>query len=280
MPVSWASKDPDEIRSYRYSWLGRLNGAEISSATLFVHCGTITLSNTGADENSIYATVSGGADGEQACIVSRIVTTDTPAQTYEEAFTISINNTCGTNAWPSTSTKRQLVEMALEECALSGYEFDITPEETFSLLRRLDAMMAQWAAEGINLNYNAPVTFGGGDLEDYSGIPDAAIQGAVLSLAFAKAPTMRKTLSAETRARFNISMGAVRTLAAKTPEMGWARSTPAGAGNRWYTNWNPFMPTGNQRPCVVVNSGSAPSSSGPSLNFSLSSNSQYIPLIT
>lgn len=247
MTISWGAKDATEVVNRSYSWLGRLNGAEIDTATLVVASGTVTLSNVANTTNAISATITGGLECEDVVLISTIVTNEAAPQTFEEAITLKVRASTSLGAGPSTSTKRQLIEMALEECSLSGYEFDITPEETFSLLRRLDAMMAQWVAEGINLNYNFPDTFGGGDLEDYSGIPDAAIQGTTLNLAFAKAPTMRKSLSAETRARFNTSMSAIRTMSAKIPEMGWARGTPAGAGNRRWFYRNGYMPTG--RPC-------------------------------
>lgn len=246
MTVSWASKDPNEVRAYRYSWLGRLNGAEIASATLTVQCGTVTLSNITNDTNSISATVTGGQDCEDAVLISTIVTNEAQPQTLEETITLRVTPSCFLNAGPSTSTKRQIVEMGYEECSLAGYEFDVTPEELFSGLRSLDALMARWKIGSRDLNYNAPAIFGQGDLEDYSGIPDGAIEGAAISLAMAMAPKMRKSLSAETRARLAMSMSAIATLCARVPPQGWGRSTPAGAGNRrwWGYGRSPFMPTG------------------------------------
>lgn len=146
---------------------------------------------------------------------------------------------------PSTSTKRQIVEMAYEECSLASYEFNVTPEELFSGLRKLDAMMAEWSQSSKDLEYNAPAVFGGGDLEDASGIPDAAIQGVAINLAMAIAPAMAKTMSAETRLRLSKSMAVIRAMCAQRPDRGWGRSTVSGAGNR-LRNWgSPFMPTGS-----------------------------------
>lgn len=244
MSVSWGAKDASEVINRTYSWLGRLNGKEIASATLVVSSGTVVLSNVSNTTDSVSATISGGKPCEDVVLVSTVVTDEVEPQTLEEAITLKVRDSASLNLGPSTSTKRQLIEMALEECALSGYEFDITPEETFSLLRRLDAMMAEWVPQGMDLGYNFPATFGAGDLEDYSGIPDAAIQGVTISLAFAKAPTMRKTLSVETKGRYSTSMAAIRAMTAKVPQMGWARSTPSGAGNRWWNSWGAFMPTG------------------------------------
>lgn len=250
MTVSWGAKDPNEVRNVSYSWVGRLNGALIASATLTVEDGTVTLSNVANTTTGISATISGGQDCETAVVVSRIVTNETEPQTLEQAFTIEVQDNASALG-PSTSTKRQIVEMAYEECSLAGYEFNVTPEELFSGLRSLDGLMAEWASSSKDLAYNFPATFGGGDLEDVSGIPDAAINGVAISLAMSLAPKMGKQMSGETRARLSRSMSVINALCAKRVSMGWARSTVAGAGNRrwgWGTPYgSPFLPT--RRPC-------------------------------
>lgn len=250
MTVSWGSKDPDEVRNVAYSWIGRLNGTEIASATLTVADGTVTLSNVANSTTGISATVSGGADCETATIVSQIITSEADPQTLEQVFTIEVRENASTLG-PSTSTKRQIVEMAYEECSLAGYEFNVTPEELFSGLRSLDALMAEWAQSSKDLEYNFPATFGGGDLEDVTGIPDAAINGVAISLAMSLAPKMGKQMSGETRARLSKSMSVIGAMCAKRAAQGWARSTVAGAGNRVWT-WGvgaPFMPVGGRRRC-------------------------------
>jgi hypothetical protein len=244
MPVSWASKDASEVRSYSYSWSGRLNGAEINTATLVVKCGTVTLSNVANTINSISATVSGGAECESVELLSTITTTDAIPQTLEETITLTVEPSRYLNLGPSTSTKRDLVSMAYEEASLSGYEFDVTPEELFTGLRKLDANMAQDRLQSIDLNYNAPATFGGGDLEDYSGIPDAAITYASIKLAQAIYPQMGKSMSPETKARWSEAKAAVRVLCKKIVPMNYAWGTPKGAGNRIWNGWSPYLPTG------------------------------------
>lgn len=145
---------------------------------------------------------------------------------------------------PTTNSKRQIVEMAYEECSLAGYEFNLTPEELFSALRKLDALMARWKESSRDLGYNFPTVFGEGDLDEASLIPDAAVEGAAISLAMALAPAMGKQMSGESRARLNKAMSAISALCAKRPEQGWSRSTIAGAGNRRWAWGSPFMPVG------------------------------------
>jgi hypothetical protein len=56
-------------------------------------------------------------------------------------------------------TKRQFVDAAFEEIGLASYVFDLTTEELLPrLVRRLDAMMAQWNAKGIRLGYPLPTS--------------------------------------------------------------------------------------------------------------------------
>jgi len=245
MSISWGTKDPDEVRNVSFSWIGRLNGALIASATLAVEDGTVTLSNVANTDTGISATISGGLDCEMATIVSTIITDEADPQTLEQTFIIQIVANASALG-PSTSTKRQIVEMAYEECSLAGYEFNVTPEELFSGLRKLDALMAEWAQSSKDLGYNFPATFGGGDLEDVSGIPDAAINGAAISLAMAIAPAMGKQMSAESRGRLAKSMAVVSTMCAKKAVQGWARNTVAGAGNRRWGWGSLFMPSGRR----------------------------------
>ncbi len=242
MTVSWASKDASEVVNRHYSWLGRLNGAEIDTATLAVQCGTVTLSNVANTVSSISATISGGHECEDVVLLSTVVTNEAEPQTLEEAITLSVRPSIFLNLGPSTSTKCDLVSMAYEEVALSGYEFDVTPEEMFSGLRSLDAAMAADQAQSIRLNYNAPALFGQGDLEDYSGIPDAAIEYAALRLAKAICSKMGKTLSQDAKARLVQATAAVRTLTACVPTMPYGYGVPKGAGNRMWNGWSPFLP--------------------------------------
>lgn len=243
--ISWASKDPTEVRSYSYSWLGRLNGAEIASATLAMVAGTgtVVLSNVANTVNSISVTVSGGLDGEDVELLSTIVTNEANPQTLEESILLRIRLSAVLNLGPSSSTKRQIVSMAYEEVALSGYEFDVTPEEMFSGLRSMDAAMAADQGQSITLNYNFPMVFGQGDMEDYSGIPDAAIEYASLRLAKAICSKMGKTLSQNASARLAEATSAVRALTAYVPSMSYRYGTPKGAGNRIWNGWSPFLPS-------------------------------------
>ena len=139
---------------------------------------------------------------------------------------------------PRTSTKRQIVDMAYEECALAGYEFDVSPEELQSALRRLDALMAEWQATGLRLAYNFPASIGTGNLDDWSGVPDGALDVSAKYLALRIAPRMNKAFGAEARRALASGMVALRTLCAVPVERQLAVNTPYGAGNKyWALQW-------------------------------------------
>lgn len=139
-----------------------------------------------------------------------------------------------TAASVSTTSKRTIVNMAFEEIGLAGYEFDATPEEQTSALRRLDALMLEWAGPGrnIDLGYNRPTMFGGGDLDEASLLPDWTINTVVLSLALRIMPAIGKTLSAESRIALANGINALRAATAVTYERSIPTMVALGAGAR------------------------------------------------
>jgi hypothetical protein len=239
MAVTWAAKSPNEIRTYGLNWIGRLQGDTIASSTLVVTDGTVTLSDVANTVNAITAKVSGGAACESAVLTNTIVTAN--GSTFEETITLSIVADGSLNAMPSTAIKRIIVDMAFEEAALAGYEFDLTADELQTALRRLDGLMAEWQGQGINLNYNQPATFGQGDLDDQSGIPDATLNGAALYLAMRIFPRFNKVMKAGTRIALANAMMTIRALGSKTPLVQYRWGTPRGAGNRRFGSLSPFI---------------------------------------
>lgn len=136
--------------------------------------------------------------------------------------------------------KRDLIQMAYEECGQAGYEFEIEPEEYAYALRRLDALMAQWQARGIDLGYAFPDT-GPASAQEESGIPASATNTVALALAMSLAPGIGKTMPQEARARLAQGMALLPRQAPQPMQLG--RQTICGAGNRWGIGWrDPFFP--------------------------------------
>lgn len=128
-------------------------------------------------------------------------------------------------------TKRELILQAFDELGLSASVYDLPPESLESARRRLDTMMASWAARGIKLGYPMPGDADGSDLDDASGLPDLALEAVYTSLAVLIAPSYGKMVSDTTKARAREALSALQVRAAMPPQMQMPGTMPAGAGN-------------------------------------------------
>ena len=144
------------------------------------------------------------------------------------------------NPLPSTATKALILDLMFEECGRAGYEFDRTSSEDASALRRLDALMSEWQAQGIYLNYNFPAVLGQSQPTDAAGVPDAVVNTVALAGALRIAPGMGKTLSPETRKALADGIAFVRAETATIPSALFPRTTPSGLGNKPWSIWYPF----------------------------------------
>lgn len=156
--------------------------------------------------------------------------------------------------------KRQLIAEAFSELALSGYEFDLSPEEQMTALRRMDSMMALWEAKGIQVGYLMPASPDAADPDDDSGLPDMAVEPVFMNLAVRLAPGNGKALRPETkrtaRDGYDLleSMSARDSMRTQLPRGGF----PSGAGNRTWLegHWRrTFLPDPPQSPLGVTPGG-------------------------
>jgi hypothetical protein len=126
-------------------------------------------------------------------------------------------------------TKRQFVEQALEELGLASYVFDLQPEQMNSARVKLDAMIAGWAGRGIKLNY--PLTKDS-DLDEDTGVPDAANEAIYKNLAIALAPSYGKAITIDTRTSAKDAYDSLVRLLVSVPQMRLPTNMPIGAGNK------------------------------------------------
>jgi hypothetical protein len=240
MALRWASKSPDEVVDRQLSWTALLNGDEINTHALTVMDGTIALDSVVVDGDDVLVRLSGGVSGEPVILQSRITTLD--GRTLDQLITLDVVDlTTGTVPdAPSTATKRQILDMMFEEAGLASYNFSRTPEQDFSALRKLDALMGEWQVQGLSLNYNFPATFAAGDPDDVAGIPDWAVNTVAIAAAYRVFPGMGKTASPETRKAYAEGMAAIRVACSTTPERKLSRGTPLGAGNKPYSTWRTY----------------------------------------
>jgi hypothetical protein len=149
-------------------------------------------------------------------------------------------------------TKRQFVQAAFNEIGLESYEFDLQPEDFDMALRRLDSMIAEWNAQGIRVGYPIPTSPEDSDLDEETGVQDAANEAIITNLAIKVAPAFGKTPAVETKIS---ASKAYKTLLSKTmqvPKQQMPSTMPSGAGNRpWNGVYRPFL----YPPCDPIEAG-------------------------
>lgn len=126
-------------------------------------------------------------------------------------------------------TKGELVHSALNEIGIADYDYDVSPEETESALRRLDSMMAEWDGRGLRLSYPLPSMACGSTLDEDSNIPDIAWEAVIVNLAVRLAPSYGKVVMRETKITAKNALNTVYNQFAIAPEQ-QLRQMPKGAG--------------------------------------------------
>lgn len=237
--IIWAPKDQADIRDYGIDWAPMLqDGATIASAILTVVAGAVISSQSNTDTMTI-AKISGGTNGTPANFTATLTTS--AGDVFNETVWLPILSPDCQRYIPSSITKRTLVEMAWEDCGLPGYQFEATPEENASAIRRMDAMMREWQARGIELGYYFPTAVGESDPDDPALIPDTAVNGVAGQLAMRLAPGLGKTMSAEGKKAANGAFIAIQASVQRLPDAQMTRNTPRGSGNPYWSTWQPYI---------------------------------------
>lgn len=142
-------------------------------------------------------------------------------------------------------TKRQFITQAFEEIGLAAYVYDLTDEQLDSALRRLDAMVAGWNANGVRIGYPLPSSPQNSDLDQETGVPDFANEAIYLNLARRLAPSFGKVVDSETKAAADFAYSSMANqVAVPTPERQMPNTLPRGAGTKpWRNTTTPFCNT-------------------------------------
>jgi hypothetical protein len=136
-------------------------------------------------------------------------------------------------------TKGQLVDAALTEIGIADYDFDYSPEERVTGLRRLDSMMAEWNARGIMLGYPTTNSPDAPNSDDDSNIPDWSVEAVLTNLAIRLAPSYGKAVLPDSKAN---AKRALNTIFARitSPNKMQLPEMPKGAGYK--ARYYPFTP--------------------------------------
>lgn len=113
-------------------------------------------------------------------------------------------------------TKAALVERMYEYCALSGADFERTPEEMIAGLRDLNDTAAELKVNGMDLGYDFP-TYGEGLLEEPSGIDDGDVSVLTLLAAQTRIAGIGGVLSPDLKARLARSFNSLQSRFATVP---------------------------------------------------------------
>lgn len=131
-------------------------------------------------------------------------------------------------------TKLAIINAALSEVGLGGIIYDARPEDRDDALARLDALMANWNAKGIDTGYTVVDNPDDDTINGTSDIASDLVRGVILNLAVDIAPMFGKqpmphTISAA-RAGYDDALGSDLTPPIMRHNI---RASPAGAGWKW-----------------------------------------------
>lgn len=237
MAIIWAAKSAGDTRPYGIDWAPILNGDTISASVLAVESGTVTIVSQANTTTTTTCVLSGGVNGETVEFSATITTAAGLIFVREVCLAITA---CITDI-ASSSTKAQIIEMGYEEAGQAGYEFNASANELASGLRKLDALMAEWKADGIDLSYNFPATFGQSDLNEDSGIPDACVNGVAAWLGYRIMPSQGKSPMGPSMGALALAKVSIRAQTLRVPTVQLPDWTPRGAGNGPWSTYYPFV---------------------------------------
>lgn len=232
--ITWPAKDPDEVVGYSVDWNPLLGGDEIATYLIEVVSGSAAIEAYSLDTalRVVRATINGGTDGETTIFRNTITTV--AGLTYEATISLAVVSSVFP-VGPSTTRKRVLIEMAVQELRLAGYEFNFTPEQYVAALRHLDGLTMAFPSCG----YNWPGVFGQGEVDDPSGLFDTEVADFALILAEACAPMIGKTLGPASIRRISTARIRLGAKYAVVPTMQLPGGVPVGAGRRRVGTFTP-----------------------------------------
>jgi hypothetical protein len=135
--------------------------------------------------------------------------------------------------------KGEIVQASLDAIGISDYEFDVTPGELESGVRKLDAMMGYLSDKGVILSYPISDKYDGSASDEESNIPDVAIEAVITNLALRLAPSYGKQVPMELRSTAKTSLNQLYAVSA-APRKRPIPSIPKGAGYKSMDS--PFTP--------------------------------------
>ena len=133
------------------------------------------------------------------------------------------------------TTRATILSRAFAKIGIADYQYAVTPAERADARACLDAMMAEWAASGRDLDYTpSDGTDNDGVAMTTPGWADSAIWN---SLAIELADEFGKTVTPGTGKAAKRGYGLVTSKVMTIPAISNARSVTTGAGERYYRRY-------------------------------------------
>jgi len=130
-------------------------------------------------------------------------------------------------------TKRRIIGMAFEKLGLAAMFYDLQPEQLETARMEMDAMVAEWSTDSIQIGYPLPSEADSSDLDQDSNVPDYALRALYLNMAVLIATNYGKAIPPKVEQLADLSLKNLKRMAVrKPPQMKYACSLPSGAGNK------------------------------------------------
>jgi hypothetical protein len=134
------------------------------------------------------------------------------------------------------TTKSDIVASALNKLAVTGFDYEIDPEELKAGVVALEYMMADWDARGIKIGYAFAADPETANISDPVGIPDIAYRAVTYHLAIDLADTYGKAVTQSVNAGASSAMTSLLSAIQFLPTVQYPNRMPRGSGNSLRNN--------------------------------------------
>lgn len=128
-------------------------------------------------------------------------------------------------------TKSDIVASALNKLAVTGFDYEIDPEELKAGVVALESLMADWDARGIKIGYAFAADPETANISDPCGLPDIAFRAVTYHLAIDLADSYGKQVSQSIAAGANSAMTSLMSATQYIPQVQYSSRMPRGSGN-------------------------------------------------
>lgn len=129
------------------------------------------------------------------------------------------------------ATKSDIATAALNKLGVTGFDYEIDPEELKTVVTALEYLMADWDARGIKIGYKFAADPETADITADSGLPDIAYRAVTYQLAIDSADSYGKQVTQSVSAGASSAMSALLNAIQYKPVVQYPNRMPLGSGN-------------------------------------------------